>query len=1196
MKQQGFKIAAKAADKGIMLKWGEVSGADGYRVYMKEDGGEFKGIRNVTETTVKLTGLENGRVYTLMVKASNNNEYVSESEEVSCPALGVPAGLIAIAGDEQVTLSWTPVEFHNDEGFYRIYISDDNSEASGDKAKFTALMYTGKETCTVRGLKNKTNYKFKVRAGTFAQGLEYFGGFSSIAGGMPMQDDMRITPPYLYMETGQTNDLTCAAQNVQWISSDNNIAEVSPTGSVTAKKNGSVIITADSGGKQTQADIFVGRDKSQIRPAMAVPRFMGRNNFLFPNKVAARIIIAGDMMCPGEQQDYEECFDGVREIIKSADYAAGTIIYEYSRKRPFAIRQPWLEGKRNFNAPPLFTEAIRNAGFDCAASVLAVSPETASEYIRCGINYADFNQKGSRVIADINGIKIAFITFKFDGATASITPNDIAAVKKEGAEYIIAVCRWGVPGSHMTRDNQFAAAEKIASLGADFIVGGGPGVIQGNEIITTQDRREVHVYYSLGSFITGYSELGAARSSELLSLTIEKPLDKRNSDLTARLTDIKVIPCICDDAYRIMPASAQTEPAENSIVVAPSESPAPQPKKKDIKLSLIGSGMIQNLLPVGELIGASALNITEIPKADYLVIDFYDSAIMPLNGVKPSFKDSFWKAGMDNFIETAKSAYKGENIILIKHRLNKFYASKKQIRLLGEAPGGDGEKTQKLARIIKRLEDYFIEQVNPTVIASAGEYFAAGQNTPFYDEFFIQHARRELDGIFNGEKPNFGDIWLKRYLYYYDNLTLRKLAPFVLDKNCPADTVAEKSSKSFIREYSDSLIQIKNAGLSFQDVFDSPENYPAEFIAGLKAIKAISDGELSSPDINYSVMFDYDFEVLGSLINPVQAGLKEHFPEFDAAITVKTLPFYFKLLKYVNGIKKNKANKETLSYIKDALNEYALASSPMKIDVWGTDLSYISAAACPNVAVMNYIEKNSFCWAFTDPIEHTEEMFESAANFMGSEELRNDITTAFKRQAGNIVSESKSEWLIADFFDLASEMAAYKGGFFEIDEFIRRTMFFNNIVRDCKFFRLYKNYDKKKVFAALDKMIEAVKAKYGNNIILNRISPAEYFINLEGDVVELNVDKEFVEKTGAIIAECEEYFIEKTGCFVIDITGYFMSDERYPHGGADIGNFEELFYKNTALFMKNIFTGKNDTKVYDKINSVYRLMKVMEHE
>jgi len=1197
MDNNNFKIAAKSADKSIMLKWGAVDEADSYRVYLKENG-EFKGVRNVSETSVKITGLENGRLYTFMVKASFEGEYAGQSEEISSVPLGAPSFLKAESGGGKAVLTWDAVENADS---YRVYIAD-NSKESGEKAKFSALKYAGKETCAVTGLTDGAEYRFKVRGVKFWGDAEYYGGFSEATACVPEPDAMKITPPYLYLEVGDRNGFVCEAQNAVWKSSDPKIAEVDGLGSVVAEKNGyaRVFVSAkDKNGakKQNFADVIVGRHKPKHAGTMPLPRYSGQKGQLYPGDITVKLAITGDVMCLSEQQEragnggFDAAFDSVRELISGADFALGGLVYEYSLKKPFARRLPLISDAVNYNAPAAFLEAVRGAGYDCVASVLPISPDTSSELIRCGINYADTNKK-TRVIAHVNGLKIAIATFRFDGASAVLNPADIGAVKSEGADFIIAVCRWGVEDSHMVRDNQRAVAERLAAFGADLVIGGGPGVIQGKDVIVTEDKREVPVFYSLGNLITSASELKANRDSVLLSVTLKKSLE--NDYAPAKIHSVRLLPFTCDKSFAAVPAYG--EAYERITKVLPDEElladPPPKPVQAETRetadvperplvIKCVGSALMEDLFGGECVIGNNPFGITEVPKADLMVVDFYDAAA---NG-----KEGFKKEGLDRFVAAVGNAYKKDRVVLIRHRLNRFYAAEKQVRLSGESPViGD---LSRISRLIKRMEDYFIEQADPVIVDTAKEHFAL--DAPSYDGYFIEHTRRVIDNLLKGGdgKVAYGDIWLKRYICYYDNLNLRGLTPFVLDREQAADVIAENASKEFIREYADYLIDIKNGAVPAADLADLADSkkgdYKPEFIAGINAIKAVLDGKFEKAD---SVIFDMNFEILGSLTKSVYKEMRQIFPDFDAIITKQTLPFYFKLLRFAR-----KADYRNLAGASEAMKEYAASSSPLEVDVWGSDISHISVNMCDKTAVKNYIAHNPFCWAFDKPIEHTDDMFEPLSSFMNSEERRDALKSSFKRLASDTVTKSSAKWLAVDFFDLAADMVAYKGGFFQIDEFTRRTFFYNGIKKDCKGFRFYKNYDKAKTFAALDKMTDLVNAKYGGNIILNRVSPAEYYIDFDGNVSDLPVDKEFVEKTGAIIAECEEYFIQKTGCFVIDISGYFMSDQRYPRGGANIGNYEDMFYRNTALFMSAIFAGNAESKIFDRINPVYRLMKMIDN-
>lgn len=109
-------LSAVAGDGQVTLSWSPVAGALSYNVYYSLErlvtvGGA--GVMKVTGAVSgsPVTGLVNGTTYYFIVTAMNGAVESAESSEFPstpyAPAAGAPAGLIASAGDGQVTLSWT---------------------------------------------------------------------------------------------------------------------------------------------------------------------------------------------------------------------------------------------------------------------------------------------------------------------------------------------------------------------------------------------------------------------------------------------------------------------------------------------------------------------------------------------------------------------------------------------------------------------------------------------------------------------------------------------------------------------------------------------------------------------------------------------------------------------------------------------------------------------------------------------------------------------------------------------------------------------------------------------------------------------------------------------------------------------------------------------------------------------------------
>lgn len=145
------------------LGWSYVDGAAKYRVYKYSPSkGKYVKYKDVTGTTVSVTGLKAKKSYTFYVTAlDRSGKVIVESPELSVttPAkpsskLSAPTGLTSSAKTQKsVTLKWNKVSGADG---YRIY------KYSASKGKFVKYKDVTKTTLKVTGLKAGTSYKFMV--------------------------------------------------------------------------------------------------------------------------------------------------------------------------------------------------------------------------------------------------------------------------------------------------------------------------------------------------------------------------------------------------------------------------------------------------------------------------------------------------------------------------------------------------------------------------------------------------------------------------------------------------------------------------------------------------------------------------------------------------------------------------------------------------------------------------------------------------------------------------------------------------------------------------------------------------------------------------------------------------------------------------------------------------------------------------
>lgn len=156
--------SAAAGDTHVNISWSSVPGATGYEIYQSTTSGSYGAALATVAGSVNsydATGLANGTTYFFVVRASigiydsvNSNE-VSSTPQV--PAPGAPILLTALAGDGQVSLTWSVVEGSIE---YEVYASVNSGAYTSPVDTLSGSVCS----CDVTGLINGTTYYFAVTA------------------------------------------------------------------------------------------------------------------------------------------------------------------------------------------------------------------------------------------------------------------------------------------------------------------------------------------------------------------------------------------------------------------------------------------------------------------------------------------------------------------------------------------------------------------------------------------------------------------------------------------------------------------------------------------------------------------------------------------------------------------------------------------------------------------------------------------------------------------------------------------------------------------------------------------------------------------------------------------------------------------------------------------------------------------------
>lgn len=200
-----------------------------------------------------------------------------------------------------------------------------------------------------------------------------------------------------------------------------------------------------------------------------------------------------------------------------------------------------------------FGEALKNIGIDVLSTANNHSLDkgytgivsTLDELDRIGIEhtgtYRNAEEQNKILVKDINGIKIAFISFTY-GTNGIPVPagkeycvnlwndeqtvvNQLNLANEQNADIICASVHWGDEYKQKQNSDQEDFANYLFNHGVDIIIGNHAHVVEPMEkkTIKLEDgtEKEVFVVYALGNFISGQT-IEHTKSTAILDMQIRK--------------------------------------------------------------------------------------------------------------------------------------------------------------------------------------------------------------------------------------------------------------------------------------------------------------------------------------------------------------------------------------------------------------------------------------------------------------------------------------------------------------------------------------------------------------------------------------------------------------------------------------------------------------------------------------------------
>ena len=307
--------------------------------------------------------------------------------------------------------------------------------------------------------------------------------------------------------------------------------------------------------KKEEAQIQQGTDLTENNEIEELEK--QQNTEIKKEDIHITMTAIGDIMCHNSQYkdaynsttgsyDFSYVFTDIKEYINSADISIGNL------ETTFAGKEKGYSNYPRFNTPEQLATNLKDVGIDVVSTANNHCMDTNYTGLVSTLKYLDEAEIGHTgtnetlekqkkiLVKDINGIKIAFLSFTY-GTNGIPIPKDksfavnlidedlilqqIKLAKQEEPDLICANMHWGIEYQLKQNPEQEKLAELLFENGVDIILGSHPHVLQpmGKKTVKLEDgtTKNCFVIYSLGNFMSGQTKENT-RSSVILNIDITK--------------------------------------------------------------------------------------------------------------------------------------------------------------------------------------------------------------------------------------------------------------------------------------------------------------------------------------------------------------------------------------------------------------------------------------------------------------------------------------------------------------------------------------------------------------------------------------------------------------------------------------------------------------------------------------------------
>ena len=565
-----------------------------------------------------------------------------------------------------------------------------------------------------------------------------------------------------------------------------------------------------------------------------------------------------------------------------------------------------------------------------------------------------------------------------------------------------------------------------------------------------------------------------------------------------------------------------------------------------------------------------------------------------------------WKPYMDRYLELVGRYFDADHIILVKSRCPLWYVTHTHVRKLSK------KSRRAYNKRIKQLEDYFVEKMNPYVIDIYSHYYVdfnhkKGFTMSSYEKPFYHHAKRLISMIIRTqpEQRVFRDqeyfIRLGRFIKYYNNLYAKNNVGLFMDDSVFLDHLVLQLSREILAEYESDLVAVQAAGYGSIDEILEKYNFKfsALFRECLRTVKAVEAGDIYDHSVDYEVIFQYHLKLIDPFMKLVKKEIeKTGLVEGELWINRSHCRSYYhalllcrsgkqgalkKLVLNLGGSVAEKmkckellreAGKETGNPLQASMMAMNRYYEPVLVDLWGSCITReILNEDDGRFKIGKYAYRNSFLFAFDQPIPYDDSNFEDLSLFENSSWRVGYIKSAFHKDLPEQLKQTESRWLLLDFYDLICDVVEYHGGILTADSEVRGLKFYKQIKEECQITSIDAVLTDAEIKERFGVFIRFIKERYGKNIIFVKADVKTRFLDYTRSMKPIRgYKKETLLKKKEFLDKWQDYFLEHMDCHVIDNARKYHADDLCV-SGAFMVHYEKEFYEKGYRQIRKIICG-----------------------